>query len=162
MQRVTVAAVVTAATLGIGGVALAHTQQFRADPTGAAEVPPNDSSAEADFKLKISHDSARFDLKITEPITDAHMAHLHLGPAGQNGPVVVWLYPHETRSPQPIEGEFEGRLDKGTITVDDLVGPLVGEWDAFVAAAEAGNLYVNVHTLNNVPGEIRAQVETHP
>lgn len=162
MQRFTVAAVVAAATLGIGGVALAHTQQFRAEPSGAAEVPPNASSAEADFKLKLSHDSARFDLKIDEPITDALMAHLHLAPAGVNGPVVVWLYPHEAQSPQLIAGEFEGRLDKGTITVDDLVGPLAGDWDAFVAAVEAGNLYVNVHTVALPGGEIRAQVETHP
>lgn len=163
MHRFTVTAVVTAGTLSVGGIALARTQQFRAEPVGEFEVPAVDTSAEADVKLKFSpHGTARFDLKITEPITDVVAAHLHLGSEGDLGPVVAWLYPHEAQAPQLIAGSFQGRLDKDTITVDDLVGPLAGEWDDFVDAAEAGELYVNVHTAGHPTGEIRDQVEMQP
>lgn len=163
MHRFTLAAAVAATTLGIGGVALARTHQFRAEPAGSFEVPAVDTAAGADFKLKVTGDgTARFDLKITDPITDVVASHLHLGPAGTNGPVVVWLYPHEAKSPQLIPGEFDGRLDSGTITVDDLVGPLAGDWDGFVEAASSGGLYVNVHTSTHPSGEIRGQVATQP
>ena len=62
-------------------------------------------------------------------------------------------------------------LAKGTITEDDLVGPLAGaDLDALLAQMRAGNTYVNVHTNdgdgtpNEGPGdfpggEIRGQIE---
>jgi hypothetical protein len=156
------AAAVTA--IGVGGTAVAMTLQYRAAPAGEFEVPAVETSASADFKLKVASDgmSARYDLKIQDAIDDAFMAHLHLAPAGSNGPVVVWLYPHDGPPPSLIEGTFEGRLAKDVITPDDLVGPLEGDWEGFLQALEDGDLYVNVHTLTHPGGEIRDQVEHHP
>ena len=112
MKRIAVIAAATVATAGIGGTVLAGTLQFRADPAGEFEVPAVESSASADLKLKVAPKgrSARYDLKIDEPIEDVLMAHLHMARAGQNGPIVVWLYPHDGPPAQLIPGTFEGRL----------------------------------------------------
>jgi hypothetical protein len=163
MKRIALATALAVAVFSTGGAALAMTLQYRAEPSGEFEVPAVDSSASANLKLKVSSHStdARYDLKIDEPIEDVLMAHLHLAEAGMNGPIVVWLYPHDGPPPALIEGTFEGRLAKDVITVDDLVGPLTGNWDGFLEALDNGDLYVNVHTTAHPGGEIRDQVHDH-
>ena len=169
MKRPLVASLVAAGAFAVGGIALAGTTQYRADLRGSSEVPPVQTSGEASFKLKLSEDgqSARYDLKIDEPLTDLFMAHLHMAPPGVNGGIVVWLFPSPAPVPFPppppaIPGEFDGRLASGVITVDDLVGALDNNWTGFVSALEAGNIYVNVHTLANPGGEVRDQFHLHP
>jgi hypothetical protein len=165
MQRSLAAALGVVGALAFGGAVFAGTTQYRSEPIGAFEVPATDTSAEGSFNLKVAPhgESARFDLKITEPIENVLMAHLHLGPAGANGGIVVWLYPAEPPlAPMLIPGTTDGRLSSGTITEDDLMGALVDDWDGFIAALEAGQIYVNVHTLENPGGEIRDQVHAHP
>ena len=44
------------------------------------------------------------------------MAHIHLAPAGQNDPVVAWLYP-SAPPPVPIPGCSDGVLAAGVIFV---------------------------------------------
>ncbi len=164
MKRPLVASLVAAGVFAVGGIALAAgTLQYRAHPVGEFEVPANDSTAEAVVKLKINPDrtEVRYDLKITEPITDVLQSHLHMAPVGMNGPIVVWLYPSGPPA-QLIPGETEGRLASGVITEANLVGPLAGNWQGFLDAIEAGNIYANVHTVAHPPGEIRDQVHLHP
>lgn len=163
MQRSLAAALGVVGALAFGGAVFAGTTQYRSEPIGAFEVPATDTSAEGSFKLKVAPrgEWARFDLKITEPIEDVTMAHLHLGPAGANGGIVVWLYPAAPPAAH-IPGTTDGRLASGTITVDDLTGALVDDWAGFITALEAGQIYVNVHTLANPGGEIRDQVHAHP
>jgi hypothetical protein len=163
MQRSLAAAIGVAGALAIGGAALAASTHYRAEPAGAFEIPATNSTAEGTFKLKLTHDgdAARFHLNITEPIQNVTMAHLHLGPPTATGGVVVWLYP---AGPPPtlIPGTTEGHLASGTITEDSLIGELDNDWEGFVAALEAGNIYVNVHTTAFPDGEIRDQLHTHP
>jgi hypothetical protein len=55
-----------------------------------------------------------------------------------------------------------GPLATGTITADEVVGPLETEDDplsALMEAINAGNAYVNVHTTQFPPGEIRGQID---
>ena len=160
MKRPLVAIAIALTVLGVGGVALAKTYQFKSKPAGEFEVPAVSTSAEGVLKLKVDTDAreVRYDLKITESIDDAFMAHLHMGAVGANGPIVVWLYPHPDGPGVPIPGSFDGRLASGVITVDDLRGPLAGNWKGFVQAVIAGDLYVNVHTAAHPSGEIRDQV----
>src|SRR5689334_2610836 len=115
MKRPLVASLVAASAIAVGGVALAAgTLQYRAHPVGEFEVPATGSSAEAVVKLKINPErtEVRYDLKITEPITDVLQSHLHMAPAGVNGPIVVWLYPSAPPA-QLIPGETDGRLASG-------------------------------------------------
>ena len=95
------------------------------------------------------------------------MAHLHLGPAGQNGPVVATLVPTQA----PGGGCQLLAVYRETITAESLSGPLADfPLDELVRQFEAGNIYVNVHTSDgqsgsaagpgNLPGgELRGQVE---
>ncbi len=81
-----------------------------------------------------------------------------MAPPGQNGGVVVWLYP-SAPPPQLIPGRTNGTLATGTITDANLVGSLAGQGlAALLDAMEAGNTYVNVHTTAYPAGEIRGQI----
>ena len=86
------------------------------------------------------------------------MAHIHLAPAGANGPVVAWLYPSAPPL-QLIPGRYQGVLAEGTITADDLVGQLAGSaLEALVEELTTANAYVNVHTSQFPGGEVRGQI----
>ena len=102
----------------------------------------------------------------------AASTHIHQGPAGTNGPVVVWLYPSTTPGPGPLgAGRIDGVIAEGTITAANLMGPLAGQpLAALVDLLTGGNAYVNVHTNDGVAptntgpgdfpgGEIRGQAE---
>ena len=170
MKRPLVASLVAAGAFAVGGIALAGTTQFRSHLNTANEIPTPINvvgTPEATLKLKLEPDgqSMRFDLKITDPIEDLTMAHLHVqdpnSPTGLTGPIVVWLYPSGPPA-QLIEGQFKGPLAMGVITEANLVGPLAGNWEGFLDAIADGVIYANAHTVANPPGEIRDQVHFHP
>ena len=99
-------------------------------------------------------------------IENVTMAHIHLGPPGVPGPIVVWLYPNEAPlAPTPIPGFSNGPLTSGTITDEDVnfggnaSFPPVNTVAELLAQVRAGNAYVNVHTVQNGPGEIRGQIQ---
>jgi hypothetical protein len=82
------------------------------------------------------------------------MAHIHSGAAGSNGPIVADLI---------APGSGVASINQsGTITVANLKGPMAGDMAAFMAALRAGTLYVNVHTVANPGGELRAQFPAPP
>jgi hypothetical protein len=87
----------------------------------------------------------------------ATAAHIHIGPAGVNGEVAVFLF-----GPEPAGVTRDGIMAEGTIAEANLM-PIPGEFDGTMAQLidhlRAGTAYVNVHTLENQPGEIRGQVE---
>ncbi|MDH3458028.1 MAG: CHRD domain-containing protein [Gemmatimonadota bacterium] len=111
----------------------------------------------AKFQLSLDGTEVSYRLNVAN-IDNLLMAHIHLAPAGQNGPIAVWLYP-DGPPPQLITGRFSGVLATGTITDADLVGPLADMTIAdLVQQLEAEMGYVNVHTLQHPPGEIRGQI----
>jgi hypothetical protein len=77
-------------------------------------------------------------------------AHLHLGQAGVNGPIVV-----------DLGAGLRGNSVNFTVRASDIVGPLADTEDPFRSLLNelaAGNIYVNIHTAENPGGEIRGQV----
>jgi hypothetical protein len=133
---------------------------FKAHATGREEVPANASRAQGQAIFRLSRDGTELYYKlIVANITNVSMAHIHLAPAGVNGPVVVWLYPS---GPPPvlIPGRTQGVLAEGTITAANLVGPLAGATlEALLAHIREGNAYVNVHTSQFPGGEVRGQID---
>lgn len=168
MRRLLVLALVPALLLA----ALAHPGRVGADTvyvahlTGDQEVPPRDTGAQGQLVLRLNEDGTALEYRLVAAnIENVVGAHLHLAPATENGQIVVHLF-----NGAPGGGRFAGVLAEGTITAADLTGPLAGQpLSALVAAIEAGNIYVNVHTNDGVGatntgpgdfpgGEIRAQL----
>jgi hypothetical protein len=161
-----VAGVVTAAALG------AFNGNLGTHLKGRYEIPLRATNAQGQAIFKISDDGNSVAYKlIASNIDNAFMAHIHMGPANANGPIVVWLYPSTAPVPGPLgSGRHDGVLAKGTFTAANLVGPLAGHpLSDLIAAIRAGNAYVNVHTndgqgdVNTGPGdfpggEIRGQL----
>lgn len=134
----------------------AESRNFVANLSGDEEVPPVDTLARGQAVFKLSKDGTVLQYKlIAANIEDTLQAHIHLGPAGTNGPVVTFLFGPVA----PGSGIFRGVLAEGVITAEDLIGPLAGQpLSALIAAMEAGNTYVNVHTVQYPAGEIRGQI----
>lgn len=134
---------------------------FKAHLTGDQEVPPVETNATGQTIFKLSKDGTELQFKlIVANIENVRMAHIHLAASGENGPVVVWLYPS---GPPFVElpGKTNGILAEGVIT-GSLVGPLAGgTLDDLISELEAGNAYVNVHTSAYPGGEIRGQISAN-
>jgi hypothetical protein len=147
-------AAISAAT--ISSYAQTTSTIFRATLEGEQEVPPVDSDAKGFAIFRLSNDGTELGYKvIVANIEDVTAAHIHLAPKGENGPIVVFLFNPEA----PTDGRTNGVLAKGTITSAELVGPLEGATlSELVDEIEAGNTYVNVHTVEHPGGEIRGQI----
>ena len=147
-----------AASLG-AGPAMAAGQSFTATLDGASQVPRVDTKASGEASFTVAPDGKTIEYTLTvQDLGDVDMAHIHLGAAGKNGPVVVWLYPAAGK-PKVIKGVENGQLAKGEITAASLQGPEKGKpLAALVKAMKGGDAYVNVHTVEHKAGEIRGQI----
>ena len=140
---------------------------FVAHLDGSQEVPFRDTPAvgQAIFQLNADGTELRYRL-IASNIENVVAAHIHLAPAGVNGPIVAFLF----GSVPPAGGRTDGVLATGTITSASLIGPLAGASLAtLVSALRDGIAYANVHTNDGVAptntgpgdfpgGEIRGQI----
>ncbi|RPJ32657.1 MAG: CHRD domain-containing protein [Planctomycetaceae bacterium] len=139
--------------------AFAGSPSFSAHLAGRNEVPAVDTLAQGQAHFKLSEDGTALEYKlIAANVENILQSHIHVGAAGTNGPVVVFLYP-DAPPAVLIPGRFDGVLAEGVITSADLIGPLTGmTLDDLLAAIEAGNAYVNLHTSQFPGGEIRGQI----
>jgi hypothetical protein len=171
MRKVYLIALALVALLATVGTALAVNRNYSVHLSSDEEVPPVgvviDSQAQGQAIFHLSKDGTALEYKlIASNIDNVFMAHIHLGPAGTNSPIVVFLYGPAA----PGAGRTDGVLAEGTITAANLIGPLAGHpLSDLIAAMESGNTYVNVHTNDGVAptntgpgdfpgGEIRGQV----
>lgn len=158
MRRLTLLITVLALIAVSAAPALAapgHAKARTAEATllGASEVPPVETDGKGGAVFRIKRHAVDFKLGVTG-VENVTQAHIHLGPEGANGPVVAFLFGF-------VDGgvTVDGLLARGTITADDLLGPLEGESiRALVDEMRAGNLYVNVHTVAHPAGEVRGQI----
>ncbi len=113
------------------------------DATGMASLRVDTETGLYDLTLSV--------LGITQPeLFDVagSPVHIHLAPAGANGPIVVNV---------GADGAFSDILDGATpvgfqLVVDD------GAFTAMIEDLLNGNLYYNVHTEDYQSGEIRGQI----
>ena len=135
--------------------------------SGAEEVPPRETNARGTAVFDVADDNLSIDYKlVVANIDNVTASHIHLGAAGVNGSVVVFLYGNIP----PGSGPISGKVAEGTITAADLIGPLAGQpLSALLDAIAAGNTYVNVHTNDGIDpvntgagdfpgGEVRGQI----
>lgn len=88
-----------------------HAQRiFTVHLSGDAEVPPTMTLAQGQAVFMLNEDGTAINyILIAANIEYLFMAHIHLAPAGVNGPIVVWLY--GSPPPGPDEDLILGRFD---------------------------------------------------
>lgn len=106
--------------------------------TGDQEVPANASAAVGTGTITVAADGA-VSGSVTAAALQATAAHIHVGTAGVNGPVIIAL----TGSAGGVWSVPAG----AKLTAEQLED------------YKAGKLYVNVHTAEHKGGEIRAQLK---
>ncbi len=123
---------------------------YRALLSGDQVVPPVVSAGDGEFTARADEggDSMEFELRVDG--TGITQIHIHLGGPDENGGVAAFLF-------GPADPAQDGVTVSGTLTAADLLGPVAGDWDAFVAGLFAG-AYVQVHTVDYPAGELRGQI----
>jgi len=106
--------------------------------TGDQEVPPVTTSAGGMSMITVAADGSVSGSVKTMGVVGT-MAHIHMAPMGQNGPVIVPL----TQSAEGVWSVPAG----AKLTPEQL------------KSYQAGGLYVNVHSAANKGGELRAQLK---
>ena len=150
---------------------------FTPAPGGAS---PADSQAQGQAIFNVSPNGLSVDYKlIAANIENIAQAHIHCGPAGVNGPIVMWLYPNPTATVALPggAGRHDGVLAEGTFnsthvrptTLPACPGG-VATFADLLARIREGNAYVNIHTNDGVAptnsgpgdfpgGEVRGQIK---
>jgi hypothetical protein len=106
--------------------------------TGAEETPPVTTSASGAGTIQIAADKSVSGTIKTTGI-DGTVAHIHVGAPGQSGPPIITLN-------KDANGVWS--VPEGSKLTDEQY-----------ASFKAGNLYVNVHSAEHKPGEIRGQLK---
>src|SRR5665213_446216 len=132
-----VRALVAAAALAVA-IGSASAQNVKVKLVGAEETPPVTTSATGAGTIKIGADKSVSGTITTKGI-DGTVAHIHEGAPGVAGPPIITL----TKSGN----------DKWLVPPDSKLT------DEQYASFKASNLYVNVHSAEHKPGEIRAQLK---
>lgn len=116
---------------------------FVASLNGGEEVPEvvTDGLGLAVIHYTVGQLAFEIDAQLTALSSDITGVHLHAGMPGENGPVIVDL--GDLRDGNRISG----RMDASVETLIELFN---------------GNVYINVHTMNNPAGEIRGQLSYIP
>ncbi|GIK17617.1 MAG: hypothetical protein BroJett003_25810 [Planctomycetota bacterium] len=127
---------------------------FSADLSGEDEVPPVDTTVTGSAEVEFNAEGTEVTVTVTVAgAVGVTAAHIHLGAPGENGGVVLLLFAN-------AEGlDVDGELVSATFSAEDLSGDLAGATlDDLLDEIEAGNAYVNVHTLAHSAGEVRGQL----
>ena len=127
--------------------------------SGAEEVPPINTQAtgQVTFELNAQRTAITYHV-IVNNLNNVMMGHIHVGAAGQNGGVAVWLYP---AAPPPVlrPGITSDVLASGTITAANFMGPLQDrQLSDLISLLDSGGAYANFHTQMHGGGEIRGQI----
>lgn len=136
VARWLVLATVAAFVTGCAGM-MGTDKQIRVTLSGGEEVPPASTSASGSGTITVGADKSVSGSVSTTGVA-ATAAHIHLGAAGKNGPVIIPL----------------------TKTADNVWSVPAGAklTDAQYESYKAGDLYINVHSAKYKGGEIRGQL----
>lgn len=142
--------------------------------TGYQEVPAVSTGASGRFQARISNDESQIDweLSYTDLEGAVQQAHIHVGNAGTNGGITVFLCTNLGNGPagsQPCPAA--PATIAGSILAADVSpnipataaartqGINTGELGELIAAMRAGATYVNVHSTTWPGGEVRSQID---
>jgi hypothetical protein len=127
----------TILTIGVFGSGFALGADVKVTLSGANEVPPVMTSASGEGTISIADDGAVSGSVMTKGVQGT-AAHIHIGAAGKNGPVIV---------PFAKDGDTYKAPAGAKLNAEQMT------------AFKAGELYFNVHSAANPGGEIRGQLK---
>jgi CHRD domain-containing protein len=132
---------------------------FQADLNGGNEVPPRDTAATGVCGFAVTGDRVDFSITTRGLSSGVVGAHIHLAPAGSNGPVrVPFINPNlaGTNIQTPFVAPDGGILMENSFGGSDVTGGLT--LADVLSAMRSGGAYCNIHTANFPGGEIRGQI----
>jgi hypothetical protein len=118
-KRTPLTIVASLAVLSAAGAAFAAVSfNFNSPLEGAQEAPiPRDTKTRGNAIYMLNRDESAIEyMLMVANIENVFMAHIHQGPRGTAGPIVVWLYPSTAPGVQAPKGR--GRID-GVIAQGD-------------------------------------------
>ena len=118
--------------------ASAQAEEVKIKLTGVEETPPVVTTASGTARITIAADKTVTG-KVETTGIEGIAAHIHLGALGQAGPPIITLVKDENGQWTVVPGS--------KLTYEQF------------ASFKAGNLYVNVHSAEHKPGEIRGQIK---
>jgi hypothetical protein len=137
---------------------------------GLEEVPSNTSAASGSLRLFINDRAGTIDYELAYENLQGTItqSHIHVGQAGVNGGISMWLCQTAT-NPAPAAVAAltptcpQAGTVTGTLTAANVIGPTAqlvapGQLDEVIGALRAGSAYGNVHTSAAPGGEIRGQL----
>ena len=128
---------------------------------GAVPNVKTQANGEATFELAKDGGTIHYKLKVGK-LENGTMAHIHeVGDNGSPAAILAWIYPTTGEAPSLKKGKFTGTLAEGSLTAENLAGPMKGKSpkDVF-EMLEYGKAGVAVHTEQNPKGELWG-VATH-
>lgn len=123
---------------------------FQAELRGSSEVPAVSTTASGVASLSVESGTMVDSQIVTFGLNNAAAAHIHIGDAGENGPVVAFLF-----GPADPAVTKDGILSTMSNTTATLTA---GTLSDLIDVMSGGFAYVNVHTTANPGGEIRGQI----
>lgn len=156
MTRVGTTAAALALVLIMSGAAQAQTVRFTAALSGANETPAGvvtGAFGTADVTWNGSTKTLSWIIDVYNLPTGTTNAHFHVGGPGVAGPTVVNI-----TFPAQISNDYRltGSATAANLLPRDAQG--IRSWEDLEQSLFGGQLYINIHSSANPPGEIRGQV----
>jgi CHRD domain-containing protein len=165
--------VLTAASLAAGVPTLAAADGVAAQLNGYKQIPSTlNSTGSATFVAKINEDgtSIEYELSYGGFPTTVTQSHIHFGGAATSGGIALFLCTNLGNAPTGVQVPAcppQPATVTGTLTAADMVAIASQGLDGGAAgfaeilkAIRAGAAYVNVHTVQYPPGEVRGQTRS--
>jgi hypothetical protein len=155
MKKRILATAIFLASFGTMATAVAN-ELFQARLSGDQEVPPVVTDTAGRFDVLVSRDQkeAEYTLRVDSGVR-VTQSHFHCGPAGINGPVIVFLAGFHAPG-WDVDGKW---VSNATLTDANVVNASCGSTLAAIfEQARLGNVYVNVHSVAHPAGVARGQL----
>jgi hypothetical protein len=156
MNRSVVATGLVLAILGANSGAGAE-ELFRARLSGDNQVPPIATDTAGRFEILVNKQATAGEYKLrVDSGVRVTQAHFHCGPAGVNGPVIVFLVGFRAEG-WDVDGTW---VSNATVTDANVINTACGATLAAIfEQARLGNVYVNVHSVAHPGGVVRGQLK---
>lgn len=116
-------------------------QSFEVSLEGSNEVPEVTTDASGSATVTLRGDSIHVEGEFSDLGSEYTASHIHEGAEGENGDPIITL------EPELENDNTSGSWDASYLLEDEHRSALMGD-----------SLYINVHTTENKPGEIRGQI----